>query len=279
MTNIIERGGRFIVRQTKDRRLKKERADEGPQRLEELLAQAHPVRAVRAVNFETVITSNGRRRRKQARVGRSTTLEIRAVSTCFRRPDLSRSKAKELSVNVVHVREVDTPEGIEPIEWRLLTTEPIQTEQDVLRVVDAYRTRWLIEEYFKAIKTGCRYEKLQLESLHALKIALSLCLAIAWHMLLLRTLARDKPDVSAAAVMTRPQFLLLMTIAATNDNPWSVRIPEAPTVTDIMYAVARMGGHLRHNGPPGWQTLARGFQELSRLLLVQEFLETRSDQS
>jgi hypothetical protein len=46
-----------------------------------------------------------------------------------------------------------------------VTTEPIATEQQVAAVVDAYRQRWLIEEFFKALKTGCQYQQLQLESL------------------------------------------------------------------------------------------------------------------
>ena len=183
---------------------------------------------------------------------------------------------------MVIVRELEPPEGQAPIEWRLLTTESIETEADILRVVDAYRARWLIEEYFKAIKTGCRYEKLQLETLHGLKIALSFCFAIAWHMLLLRTLARDAPNVPAEAVMTKSQLSVLLKIAAMPKNPWSVKLDDAPNVTNIMYAVARMGGHLKHNGPPGWQTLGRGFRELGQLILAQQIfapVRSRSDQS
>jgi len=277
MANIIGRGGRFVVRQTKERRLADD--DEAATKLNELLSAAHPIRATRTVSFETTSTSGGRRRRKQARQGRSTTLGVHALSTTVRRPGISRATDKTLDVNIVIVREVEPPEGQAPIEWRLLTTEPIETEADVLRVVDAYRARWLIEEYFKAIKTGCNYERLQLETLHGLKIALSFCFAIAWHMLLLRTLARDAPHVPAEAVMTKAQFSVLLMIAAMPKNPWSVKLQDAPNVTDIMYAVARMGGHIRANGPPGWQTLGRGFRELEQLVLAQLLFAPRSDQS
>ncbi|MBW2736898.1 MAG: IS4 family transposase [Deltaproteobacteria bacterium] len=281
LTSLKNRGGRFVVRQTKNRRVKQDAAqvqEHGELLLDELLARAHPVRAMRQVGFETAATSGGRRR-KQARKGRSTLLEVRAVSTCVKRPHLTRSSDKELDLNVVVVREVDPPEGQQPIEWRLLTTEPIETAADVLRIVDAYRARWLIEEFFKALKTGCSYERLQLETLHGLKIALSLCFGLAWHMLLLRTLARDALDVPAHTVLTKAQHELLLLAASNIDNPWSVRLPKAPTVTDVMYAVARMGGHVRANGPPGWQTLGRGFQELNRLLMAQHWLLARCDKS
>lgn len=32
-------------------------------------------------------------------------------------------------------------EGIEPVGWPLMTTEPIETEADILAVVDRYRHR------------------------------------------------------------------------------------------------------------------------------------------
>ena len=98
-----------------------------------------------------------------------------------------------LAVHVVAVSERETPPGEEPIEWRLITTEPVDTVDQVLRIVEWYRTRWVIEEFFKALKTGCAYEKRQLESLATLVIALALLAPIAWQLLLLRHLARRTP--------------------------------------------------------------------------------------
>jgi hypothetical protein len=285
MAKVLERGGRFVIRQTKDRRLvvgQSPEEDDAATRLETLLAGHHPLQATREVAFETVSTERGRRRRKEARQGRSTTLGIHALRTTLCRPAVSRATEKTLTVNVVIVRELEPPEGQAPIEWRLLTTESIATPEEVLRVVDAYRARWLIEEYFKAIKTGCNYEKLQLESLHALKNALSFCFAIAWHLLLLRTVARDAPNVPASAVVTGAQLAALMAIAAMPRNPWSVKLNANPDAETILYAVARMGGHIKNNGPPGWLTLARGLQALGQLILAQELFASkapRSDQS
>ena len=42
---------------------------------------------------------------------------------------------------------------MEPVDWLLLTSEPIDTDEQILEVVDIYRARWLIEEYFSALKT------------------------------------------------------------------------------------------------------------------------------
>jgi hypothetical protein len=281
LTSIKSRGGRFIVRQTKNRRIVTDGLQTSESEsflLNDLLTQSHPILATSEVSFETAATSGGRRRRKKAREGRTTMLEIRAVSTCVKRPDLTRSKVRELDVNVVIVREAEPPEGQQPIEWRLLTSEPIDTANDVLRVVDAYRARWLVEEFFKSLKTGCNYERLQLESLHCLKIALSLCFGLAWHMLLLRTLARDALNIPANSVLTKVQLRLILLAASSKDNPWGVTLPKSPTAIDVLYAIARMGGHIRSNGPPGWQILGRGFQELNRLVTAQQWL-ARCDES
>ena len=35
-------------------------------------------------------------------------------------------------------------------------------------------------------------------------------------------------------------------------------LPSSPTVADIMAAIARLGGHNKSNGPPGWKLLWRG---------------------
>ncbi|MEM7449045.1 MAG: hypothetical protein AAF355_12465 [Myxococcota bacterium] len=51
----------------------------------------------------------------------------------------------------VHVVEPDPPEGEAPVQWTLCTSEPIDTEAQVLRVVDMYRARRCTEVFFKAL--------------------------------------------------------------------------------------------------------------------------------
>ena len=62
-----------------------------------------------------------------------------------------RISTTSLTLQVVEVREVDPPAAEAPVVWRLVTTEPIDTEAQVAAVVDAYCQRWLIEEFFKAV--------------------------------------------------------------------------------------------------------------------------------
>ncbi|HEY3668849.1 MAG TPA: IS4 family transposase, partial [Polyangiaceae bacterium] len=50
-----------------------------------------------------------------------------------------------VTINVVRVWEPAPPQGEEPIEWYLYTSEPIETAEQQLAVVDYYRARWVIE--------------------------------------------------------------------------------------------------------------------------------------
>lgn len=94
-------------------------------------------------------------------------------------------------MNFVRVWEPEPPEGEDHIEWRLRTTEAIETPDQILAVVDAYRSRWVIEEFFKALKTGTVYEKRQVESRKGMINVLAVLAPVAWRLLNLRTLGRD----------------------------------------------------------------------------------------
>ena len=159
-----------------------------------------------------------------------------------------------IAINVVYVREIEPPQGEAPIDWLLCTTEPIDTDEQIVAVIDAYRARWVIEEFFKALKTGCALEKRQLESYRALSNALAMFIPVAWRLLVARSLARTAPDAPASVFLSSVQLQLLKHKLQLNALPL--------TLQQATYAVARLGGHLRRNGPPGWQTLARGFEAL-----------------
>lgn len=248
---------RFIVRLTHDRRVM--HADGGFSRLAEAISQP-------AVMCERQVPLAPRRDGHRtlsartihpAREGRLATLRVTAHRVHLVRPTHVRAtEPATLAVHVVSVVEVNAPAGADPIDWRLVTSEPVDTMEEILCIVDWYRTRWLIEEFFKALKTGCAYEKRQLESLGTLLVALALLAPIAWRLLLLRHLAREVPATRATVVLTARQLHVLRASRV------GASLPAGPTLADALGAVARLGGHLRQNGPPGWLVIARGFQKL-----------------
>lgn len=260
---LVAQEERFIIRLAYDRRIAPTGA---ATHVSQALAQASvicqrevPLAARGAAHPGRTLYA---RQRHPARTARMATLQIATQRVQLRRSNYPHPHAPALlPVHIVWVQEINAPAGAEPIEWRLVTTEPIDTADDGLRIVDAYRARWLIEEYFKALKTGCAYEQRQLESLQTLRVALALLAPIAWRLLLLRYLARRAPDAAATTVLTARQLRVLHASKA------GAQLPAAATVTDLLNAVARLGGHLRQNGPPGWLVLARGLQKLQDMEL------------
>lgn len=158
-------------------------------------------------------------------------------------------------MHLVHVLELGPPAGEAPVEWLLLTSEPVHTRQEVERIIDGYRARWTIEEYFKAVKTGCAYEARQLESFRTLSNLLAYTLVVAYALLLMRSLTRLERKLPATELLsdTEMQVLRLAT-----KRPLSKR----PDVREAMLAIAALGGHLPSNGQPGWRILSRGWQRL-----------------
>lgn len=165
-----------------------------------------------------------------------------------------------MKLSLVRVWEPDPPSGQAAVEWLLLTNEPCETPEDIARIVELYRSRWMIEDFFKALKTGCSLEERQLESRHALLSNLAIFLPIATHLLWIRTCARDAPDAPATDVFTPEQLTVLR-------HRSYRRIPDEPTARDALWALAGIGGHIANNGWPGWQVLGRAFETFIEALL------------
>lgn len=136
-----------------------------------------------------------------------------------------------------------------------VTNEPCETPHEIVRIVDLHRCRWIIEEFFKALKTGCALEKRQFETRDALLNILALFLPIAVHLLWIRSCARDTPDAPATAVLTPLQLTVLR---ARSHRPLS----ENPTAREALWVLAGIGGHIPNNGWPGWQVLGRAYVKL-----------------
>lgn len=192
-----------------------------------------------------------------ARGARCAKLRARAATVQLRRPDSveADSAPETIDVGVVQVREVNAPKGEEPIEWLLVTNRSIEKSQNIWQIVDWYQSRWLTEEFYKSIKTGCDYTSLQHRSAKTLLCALSATAIVAHHLLVLRHLGRHAEAIRAEAVVDKIQLEVLK---ATKPKPLS----ESPTAGEVMMAVAKLGGHIQSNGQPGWKVLGRGWQRL-----------------
>jgi hypothetical protein len=202
------------------------------------------------------------------------TLELRARRVGLRSPDTNRNdvtrrNATTAAVNLVHVIEGNPPPGDEPVEWILLTSLDIKTKADVDFIVDAYCARWVIEEFFKALKSGCALEKRQLESVRSVANLIAVSLPIAWLLLRLRHLSRDTPDAPATALLS-PLMLKCLRILLKDRR--RKPLPARPTCRELTWGIAGLGGHITNNGEPGLIVLGRGLADLLVATVVAEAL-------
>jgi hypothetical protein len=183
---------------------------------------------------------------------------------------------KPLFVWVVRVWELDPPAGQERLEWFLITNEPVRTFEDAYRVVSWYECRWVVEEFHKGMKTGCRVECPQFTRESRLQPAIALLSIVALSLLQLRDASRA-PDAD-----TRPAVEVVDPIYVKVLSLWrhkKVRIDW--TVREYFLALARLGGHLnrKNDHPPGWQVLWEGWKELLPMVVGYTAAKPRFDKS
>jgi hypothetical protein len=175
------------------------------------------------------------------------------------RPGKSPGKQAAIACTVVRVWEDDPGEGIEKIEWRLLCDGKVETYKQALECVLQYSTRWLIEEYHKALKTGLRAEALQLETAERLFSAIAIKSVVALRLMDLRERLRFKAEAKAEeSGLDELELAVLRTRTGRSIK----------TVKEVALAIGKLGGHLNRkaDGMPGWQTLERGMERLSLLV-------------
>ena len=197
-------------------------------------------------------------RSRQKIAARQAELAISCVPVLMRSPQRKGNPIgtlPPLSCHVIWVRELDPPQGVKPVEWFLLCSEKIETFSQACTKVLQYASRWIIEEYHKALKTGMRAEKLQMDRAHQLFAAIAMKAIVALRLLDLREALRfQAEDAAEKSGLTSVELKLLRLKA------------KAPcrTVAETGLAIGKLGGHIgrKSDGMPGWQTLFLGMSEL-----------------
>lgn len=197
------------------------------------------------------------RARRKTRKSRSAHITVRSTRVTLRPPWRSDRKLPPLEVNVVLVLEEEPPKDMEPIEWLLLTTLPITSEEQVRTVVEHYGTRWMIEIFFRVLKSGCHVEKRRLETLERVLTCLATYLIIAWRTLYACRLARSQPDLSCQTIWEPSEWKAAWTVCNRTEPP-----KEPPKLADMVLIVAELGGYVRRKSPPGPQTIWIGMQRV-----------------
>ena len=120
-------------------------------------------------------------RRTLESTARTATLEFRIA-----RVDLMAAAGKQpgtLPLTAVLITEPDPPrKSRQPLRWLLLSSEGDATAEWAVRICGWYESRWSIEEYFRALKTGTCIENRRLDDADGLRKSLAFDAITAWRM-------------------------------------------------------------------------------------------------
>lgn len=255
---LLRNRGQWVIRASKMNRYVLAGASEERMALKDYLPQlktlGHYTLSLRARGGQAA-----RDAQIEVRVGRIKIPRPRQVSPWVRSLDQA-----PIAMNVIEVVEVGAPEGVTPIRWILFTSLPVETFDDAWTVIGYYELRWLVEEYHKAIKTGCATESRQLKAAGRLEAFVGLTSVIAVRLLQLKSLARTNPEVPAQRVVPRV-WLQMLKLARRGLN----RVHDL-TVGQFYREVAKLGGFLgrKSDGQPGWITIWRGWEKLNTYAFV-----------
>lgn len=251
-----ESGRRFVIRSKQSRKVS---AGHEPSKAKQPLGafvSGLPAIGGRALH----VPAQPRYGRNPARKARYARLLISAAPVLVYPPHARSGEHgnQPLPMWVVRVWEPHPPKGTKAIEWILFTNEPVHTLADALRVIGWYETRWVIEEFHKALKTGCGVEDLQFTDTARLEPVIALLSTVATTLLNLRA-ASELPNAK-----TRPATDVVDRAYVEVLSLWRHRKVEALTIHQFFFALARLGGHQNYPSSkrPGWLVLWRGWTEL-----------------
>lgn len=211
--------------------------------------------------------SSQRRRVKQA---------IHVAKVRLSPPDRKRKKTNYeiVEVNVVIATEIDPLPDQRPVEWILLTNVPLDSEVSAYDIVKWYLCRWQIEVYFRILKSGCRVEKLQLETGDRFDACLTLYMIIAWRILYLTHIARECPELPCHYVFSEEEWKVAYMMTYHKDPP-----DKAINLAEMLNLIARFGGYLnrKRDPQPGPTVLWIGLQKLSAFIQAKQIYDTLLD--
>jgi hypothetical protein len=170
-------------------------------------------------------------------------------------PDL-----KPVTLWAVLIREMNPPQGVEGLEWLLLTTLEVLTFDQACEIIRYYTLRWLVERFHFVLKSGCGLEDRQLRTADRLQRFLALANVVAWRLLWLTYLGRGRPDLLCTVAFEDYEWKALYAYV----HKTAILPQTPPTLQQATGWVAQLGGFLgrKGDGYPGVKVLWRGWSRL-----------------
>lgn len=175
------------------------------------------------------------------------------------KPPRAKPHLPPLRLWAVWTNEIDAPQGIDPLQWMLLTTVATSSLEQALERVQWYARRWGIEVFHRILKSGCQIEDRQLATADRLEACLAIDMVVAWRIHHLTWLGRATPDVPCTVAFDDDQWKAIL-VFKTRKTPTE----QPPTLAQLILLIAQLGGFLGRNadGKPGTENMWRGLQRM-----------------
>jgi Transposase DDE domain len=209
-------------------------------------------------------------REREERPEREAVLELRAGTVTILRPQETCDPGlpDRVTLTLIELSEPNPPAGTEPVTWRLLTTHVAPDAAAAWQIVDWYRMRWVIEQFFRTLKKqGLQIEDSQLDTADRL-LKLVAIAARAAVIILQLTQARDgNSTLAAALVFSTAEIATLEAVNASYSSPGRSNPHAHQSLPWASWIIARLGGW---NGrpkarPPGPITFKHGLDTLQTM--------------
>jgi hypothetical protein len=202
------------------------------------------------------------------RKARVAELAVRFSRVVLCRPQHLRDLPATLTLTMVDVRETSKPENGEPIHWRLLTTHEVTSLCRARRIVELYRLRWIIEEFFHTLKTaGFDIEEADIGNPRVMmKFVTAAAVAAVTVMQLVK--ARDGTTDQTLTEAFDPADQSLLEAVSTRLEGKTARQKNPHPKGSLAFAawvMGRLGGWTGYYGKPGPQVMRRGLDDFQRI--------------
>jgi hypothetical protein len=200
--------------------------------------------------------------RQKNRPARLARLEIRFMEAELK-PPKRKPHLGTVKLWAIEALEVGAQEGVEPVEWRLLTTVPVENLEQALERIRWYALRFQIEVYHRVLKSGCKIERRQLGNAERIEACLGIDLVVGWRVAHLTKLGREVPEVPCTVFFEEAQWQALIIYALRRQPP-----EQPPTLREAVRLLAMsLGGFLgrKSDGEPGATVIWRALERLDDL--------------
>jgi transposase-like protein/transposase Tn5 family protein len=242
----------IIVRAQHDRLLVKEKRGEKSKLRQKLKA------APTLGEIEFAIPST------EKRSGRKVRQQLKALSVKMK----PRHKNVSVKINVVMAIEENPPQGEEALMWILITSLPIETFDEVVRVINYYLCRWEIETFFKVLKSGCKIEERQLQTTDRMKALITMFMILAWRVMYTMMMGRVHGEMPCDVIFNEVEWRSVYKILHRKKE-----LPKkAPSLGEFIKMVATFGGYVdrKSEGPPGVKVVWKGMARMLDFALAWE---------